>query len=69
MHVNVPKVTLREANVGDTLKMVGDPGNRTFRVERIRDDGYIDLYCNGRPNVIATPSTEVSFCQRLTIEA
>jgi len=59
MHVNVPKTRLSMASLSDKVKLVGDTNNRTFTVERFREDGYIDLYCNGRPNVTTSPSEEI----------
>lgn len=59
MQSNVPKTRLAMMAVGDKVKMVGDDANRTFTVEGLREDGYCDLFCNGRPSVIACLSTEV----------
>lgn len=59
MHVNIPKTRLRMANLGDKVKLVGDTNNRTFTVEQFREDGYVELYCNGRPNVTTSPSDEI----------
>lgn len=61
MQSNKPKIRLSSANLGDRVKMVGDTNNRTFTVQEFRDDGYVELYCNGRPNVTAARSTEIFF--------
>lgn len=61
MRNNVPKVRLQTAVIGDRVKLAGDSTNRTFTVEALREDGYYDLFCNGRPSVITCPSTEIIF--------
>ena len=59
MHVSIPKTRLSSAPRGSTVKLVGDKNNRTFTVEEFREDGYVELYCNGRPNVTTSPSDEI----------
>lgn len=59
MYVNIPKTRLSMANLGDKVKLVGDTNNRTFTVEQFREDGYVELHCNGRPNVTTSPSEEI----------
>lgn len=61
MRSNVPKTRLSSANIGDRVKLVGDSTDRTFTVEALREDGYYELFCNGRPNVTTCPSTEIIF--------
>lgn len=59
MYASIPKMKLSMVNLGDKVKMVGDSNNRTFTVEQFREDGYVELYCNGRPNVTTCLSTEI----------
>lgn len=59
MYASIPKMKLSMVNLGDKVKMVGDSNNRTFTVEQFREDGYVELYCNGRPSVTTCLSTEI----------
>jgi hypothetical protein len=58
---STPKTRLRDAQLGDKVRLTGDPARRVFEVKESTYAGYIDLWIGKYCVVTASPSQEIEF--------
>ena len=61
MYSNEPRARLGSAQLGDKVRLKGDPGRRVFEVKESPYAGYIDLWLGPYRVVTAAPDQEIEF--------